>query len=66
VENYNNQLSDKEVFSPVMNNEIVVKKPGILGRLKVVFNFKNKLDNGMSNVDTVYIKYHDLCKRKFV
>lgn len=49
-----------------MANEIVVPKKGILGRLKVALNFKNKLDNGMSNVDSIYVKYSDLSRRKFI
>jgi hypothetical protein len=56
-------LYEKEVYSPVMPDEIVINKKGILGRLKVAFNFEHK---NQSNVDSIFVKYRDITKRKFV
>jgi hypothetical protein len=50
-----------------MPNEIVIEKKGILGRVKLAFNFLDRrLQNGISNMDSIVVKYNDAAKRKFV
>lgn len=66
VNNYHANF-EKEVFSPVMDNEVVIDKKGLLGRLKLAFNYGNKnLKTGTDNVDSIVVKYRDIAKRKFV
>jgi uncharacterized protein YehS (DUF1456 family) len=55
-------FSDKEAYSPTMPNEIVINKKGILGKLKVAF----KIENNKGEVDSIFIKYRDITKRKFI
>jgi hypothetical protein len=41
-----------------MPNEIVIEKKGILGRVKLAFNFLDRrLQNGISNMDSIVVKY---------
>lgn len=49
-----------EARNRVTNKEIVVPKPGIYNRIKLGFE---SLD---SKLEKVYIKYHDIAKRKFL
>jgi len=66
INNYNANF-EKEVFSPVMNNEVVIDKKGLLGRLKLAFNYGNKnIEAGTENVDSIVVKYRDMANRKFV
>jgi len=60
--------SDKEAISPEMGNELVVRKKGLMGKLKVAFDFGNNhgVHSESSNVDSIYVKYRDITKRKFV
>jgi hypothetical protein len=46
-----------------MPNEIVINKTGILGKLKVAFNFENK---NKGQVDSIFVKYRDITRRKFI
>jgi hypothetical protein len=47
-------------------NEIEIKKDGVLGRLKLGFKFiDKKINNGVSNLDSIAVKFHDKSKRKF-
>jgi hypothetical protein len=58
-------FSDKEIYSPTMPNEIEIHKHGLIGKLKVAFGFGNSKDNN-GNVNSVFVKYRDITKRKFV
>ena len=60
--------SDKEAISPTMGNELVVHKKGLMGKLKVAFNFGNndRVHNEASNVNSIFVKYRDITRRKFV
>lgn len=53
--------------SPIVSSqEIVVKKRGLLGKFKLGFNyFGDKFTSSTSKVESVYVKYHDISKRKF-
>jgi hypothetical protein len=48
-----------------MPNEIEIHKHGLFGKLKVAFGFGNSKDNN-GNVNSVFVKYRDITKRKFV
>jgi hypothetical protein len=60
------QLFEKEAISPTMPNEIAINKKGILGRVKLAFNFGDAKLNKTTNVDSIIVKYKDITKRKFI
>jgi hypothetical protein len=66
IRNYNANIEDKEVYSPPMDNEIVINKKGLLGRLKLAFSYGNNNLNKDTNVNSIFVKYRDITKRKFV
>jgi hypothetical protein len=50
-----------------MDNEVVIEKKGLLGKLKLAFNYgEKKHQDGTTNVDSIVVKYRDIAKRKFV
>jgi hypothetical protein len=63
-------LTEKEV-APISNDiipkELEVNTKGLMGKLKLAFKFVDKkINNTVSNMDSIVIKYHDSTKRKFV
>jgi hypothetical protein len=52
------------LYSPVLPNEYVLEKKGILGRAKL--GIKSLGDKTLNSIESVYLKYSDLSKRKFV
>jgi len=60
------QMDEKEAISPTMPNEIEINKKGLLGRLKLAFNFGDPKLNKTNNVDSIIVKYKDITKRKFI
>jgi hypothetical protein len=62
-------LSSKIVLdnsNPLMPDEIVLDKKGIMGKIKIAFKYiDTKLAKTYSNMDNIAIKYHDVSKRKF-
>ena len=49
------------------SKEVVVEKKGLLGKIKLGFNYiESKLEKSGAKMESIYIKYHDLSKRKFV
>jgi len=59
------QMDEKEAISPTMPNEIAINKKGLLGRIKLAFNFGDAKLNKTNNVDSIIVKYKDITKRKF-
>jgi hypothetical protein len=50
----------------VLPHEVEIRKRGVLGKLKLAFSFlDNKINNSISNMDKIAVKYHDVSKRKF-
>jgi len=61
----NTGLASKfSAYSPVLPNEFIIEKKGILGRAKL--GIKSFGDKTVHNVESVYLKYSDISKRKFV
>jgi hypothetical protein len=59
--------ANTSIESPVLDNELVIKKHGLLGKLKLAFNYGDKrLPKNSSNVDSIFVKYRDVARRKFV
>jgi hypothetical protein len=58
------ERSKFSTYSPVLPNEYVIDNKGILGRAKLgIKSFSNKT---LQNIESVYLKYTDISKRKFV
>jgi hypothetical protein len=50
----------------IATREITVKRTGLAGKFKVGFKYlDNKVNKGLSKIDSLYFKYHDISKRKF-
>jgi hypothetical protein len=60
------QLFEKEAISPTMPSEVAINKKGLLGRIKLAFNFGDAKLNKTTNVDSIIVKYKDITKRKFI
>jgi len=58
------KFSGLGIYSPVLSNEYVIEKKGIAGRAKL--GIKSLGDKTLNSIESVYLKYSDLCKRKFV
>jgi hypothetical protein len=55
----------KENMIGYSSKEVVIPKKGFSDRLKLVFNF-SKLTEKVSTLDSVYIKYQNVARRKFL
>jgi hypothetical protein len=60
----NTRLCKFSAYSPVLSNEQLIDKKGILGRVKL--GIKSLGDKTLHNIESVYLKYTDISKRKFV
>jgi hypothetical protein len=52
------------IDSPVLPNEYLIDNKGIIGRAKL--GIKSLGDKTLQSIESVYLKYSDISKRKFV
>jgi hypothetical protein len=57
-------VSKFSAYSPVLPNEYLIEKKGILGRAKL--GVKSLGNKTLESIESVYLKYSDKSKRKFI
>ena len=69
--NYKDSLEAKEVvmypeLNPTMPTEIALNNKSSTGKIKLAFKYlDSKVNNTLSNLDSIVLDYHDKSKRKF-
>jgi hypothetical protein len=62
-----NKLHEMDVEYKLHEMEVSSKNKNFLGKLKLGFKYLDtKFSRVESKLDSIYVKYHDISKRKFV